>query len=61
MDDDSAYSLWFKVDDLSVADFLYFTPQDMPNTRNGLFQALKDGTEEEWWEWLQRPDNGAVG
>lgn len=61
MDDDSAYSLWFKVDDLSVADFLYFTPQDMPNTRNGLFQALKDGTEEVWWEWLQSPDNGAVG
>lgn len=61
MDDDSAYCLWFKVDDLSVADFMYFTPQDMPNTRNGIFQALKDGTEDAWWEWLQSPDNGAVG
>ncbi len=61
MDDDSAYCLWFKVDDLSVADFMYFTPQDMPNTRNGIFQALKNGTEDAWWEWLQSPDNGAVG
>lgn len=61
MDDDSAYCLWFKVDDLSVADFMYFTPQDMPNTRNGLFQALKEGTEEAWWAWLQSPDNGALG
>ena len=61
MDDDSAYCLWFKVDDLSVADFMYFIPQDMPNTRNGLFQALKDGTEEDWWAWLQDPNNGALG
>ena len=61
MDDDSAYSLWFKVDDLSVADFMYFIPQDMPNTRNGLFAALKEGTEEDWWAWLQSPDNGSVG
>ena len=61
MDDDSAYCLWFKVDDLSVADFMYFIPKDMPNTRNGLFQALKDGTEEEWFAWLQDPANGALG
>ncbi len=31
------------------------------NTRNGLFQALKDGTEEDWFAWLQDPDNGALG
>ena len=61
MDDDSAYCLWFKVDDLSVADFMYFIPQDMPHTRNGIFQALKDGTEEELWARLQDPDNGALG
>ena len=53
MTDGSAYELKLQPDTLEVKGFLYWKPEDALNARNGLFVALHEGTEEEWWQQLQ--------
>lgn len=53
MTDGTAYELWLQPETLEVEGFMYFIAKDTPNTRNGFFAALQEGTEEEWWDALQ--------
>lgn len=53
MADGTAYELWLQPETLEAEGFMYFIAKDTPNTRNGFFAALQEGTEEEWWDALQ--------
>ncbi len=58
MTDGTAYELWLQPDTFEVEGFMYWKAEDTPNTRNGFFTALHEGTEEQWWDNLQ---NSGVG
>lgn len=53
MTDGTAYELWLQPDTLEVEGYMFWKAADTPNTRNGLFTALHEGTEEDWWQALQ--------
>ena len=58
MTDGTAYELWLQPDTFEPEGFMFFKAEDTPNTRNGFFTALHDGTEDKWWEMIQ---NTGVG
>lgn len=58
MTDGTAYELWLQPDTFEPEGFMFFKAEDTPNTRNGFFTALHEGTEDEWWEMIQ---NSGVG
>lgn len=48
MADDSAYELWLDPQTLECEGFMFWKSEDMPNTRNGRFLAMKEGNMEQW-------------
>jgi len=48
MVDDTAYELWLNPETLECEGFMFWKAEDMPNTRNGLFAALKEGKQAQW-------------
>lgn len=48
MEDDTAYELWLNPQTLECEGFMFWKAEDMPNTRNGLFTAMKENNMEQW-------------
>ena len=48
MADDTAYELWLNPQTLECEGFMFWKAEDMPNTRNGLFTAMKENNMEQW-------------
>lgn len=47
--DGSALELWLEPETLTAEGFRCYKPEDVPDARNGLFAAMQEGREEEWY------------
>ncbi len=56
MRDDSAYCVFLEPDTFVCKGFVYTKSENMPVMYNGLFAAMRDGTEAQWWYDLQHAD-----
>lgn len=53
MKDDSAYSIFLEPDTFACTGFVYSKPENMSVMYGGIFVAMRDGTEAQWWYDLQ--------
>lgn len=49
MKDNSAYAIFLEPDTFACEGFVYTTPENMPDMYGGIYVAMRNGTEAQWW------------
>ena len=61
MKDDTAYAVFLEPDTFACKGFVYTKPENMPVMYGGIYMAMRDGTEAQWWYDLQQRAATALG